>query len=146
MLGAAAYNLLVAVPGLVLGATVNDRIVALLVGCFGLVYAMVARDPVRLGPVLWAGVVGKIGVVALMRPQLAGRTELVAGGRIAADVVVVLDVSRSMLAELDDVHGDLVRAARPETERLAHALRGTGAAVLLFNTRGVVIELVIVGT
>ena len=28
MLGAAAYNLLVAVPGLVLGATVNDRIVA----------------------------------------------------------------------------------------------------------------------
>ena len=49
-------------------------------------------------------------------------------------------VSRSMLAELDDVHGDLVRAARPETERLAHALRGTGSAVLLFNTRGVVID------
>ena len=75
MLGAAAaYNLLVAVPGLVLGATVNDRIVALLVGCFGLVYAMVARDLVRLGPVLWAGVIGKIGVVALMLPEVqAGR-------------------------------------------------------------------------
>jgi len=49
-------------------------------------------------------------------------------------------VSRAMLAELDDCHGDLVRAARPETERLAHALRGTGCAVLLFNTRGVVID------
>ena len=49
-------------------------------------------------------------------------------------------VSRSMLAELDDLHGDLVRAARPETERLAHALRGTGSAVLLFNARGVVID------
>ena len=49
-------------------------------------------------------------------------------------------VSRSMLAELDDHHGELVRSARPETERLAHALRGTGCTVLLFNTRGVVID------
>ena len=49
-------------------------------------------------------------------------------------------VSRAMLAELDDVHGDLVRAARPETERLARALRGTGCVVLLFNSRGVVID------
>ena len=49
-------------------------------------------------------------------------------------------VSRSMLAELDDRYGELVRAARPETERLAHALRGTGSAVLLFNPRGVVID------
>jgi transcriptional regulator of acetoin/glycerol metabolism len=49
-------------------------------------------------------------------------------------------VSRSMLAALDDEHGSLVQAARPETERLARALRGTGCAVLLFNTRGVVID------
>lgn len=49
-------------------------------------------------------------------------------------------VSRSMLAELDDHHGELVRGARPETERLAHALRGTGCTVLLFNARGVVID------
>lgn len=33
-----------------------------------------------------------------------------------------------------------MQAARPETERLAHALRGTGCAVLLFNGRGVVID------
>lgn len=49
-------------------------------------------------------------------------------------------VSRSMLAELDDHHGALVQRARPETERLAQALRGTGCAVLLFNPRGVVID------
>ncbi len=49
-------------------------------------------------------------------------------------------VSRSLLAALDDEHGGLVRAARPETERLAQALRGTGCAVLLFNARGVVID------
>ena len=49
-------------------------------------------------------------------------------------------VSRAMLADLDEVHGALVRRARPETERLAHALRGTGCVVLLFNQRGVVID------
>jgi len=49
-------------------------------------------------------------------------------------------VSRAMLAALDDAHVDLVRNARPEAERLAQALRGTGSAVLLFNARGVVID------
>jgi transcriptional regulator of acetoin/glycerol metabolism len=49
-------------------------------------------------------------------------------------------VSRSLLSTLDDEHGDLVRTARPETERLAHALRGTGSTVLLFNALGVVID------
>lgn len=49
-------------------------------------------------------------------------------------------VSRSLLAELDDHHGELLHSARPETEQLAQALRGTGCAVLLFNPRGVVIE------
>ncbi len=49
-------------------------------------------------------------------------------------------VSRSMLAALDDEHGALVRAAQPETQRLAQALRGTGSTVLMFNARGVVID------
>ena len=49
-------------------------------------------------------------------------------------------VSRAMLVELDDALAHLAQAARPETERLAHALRGTGCVVLMFNTRGVVID------
>ena len=49
-------------------------------------------------------------------------------------------VSRSLLSTLDDEHATLVQAARPETERLAQALRGTGSTVLMFNTRGVVID------
>lgn len=49
-------------------------------------------------------------------------------------------VSRSLLSTLDDEHGALVRSARPETERLAQALRGTGSAVLMFNARGVIID------
>lgn len=49
-------------------------------------------------------------------------------------------VGRAMLAELDDQWGPLVRAARPETERLASAVSGAGCAVMLFNPRGVVID------
>jgi transcriptional regulator of acetoin/glycerol metabolism len=49
-------------------------------------------------------------------------------------------VSRSLLSTLDDEHGPLVQAARPETERLAQALRGTGSTVLMFSARGVVID------
>ena len=72
---AAVYNLVVGLLGLVLpGATVSDRIVSLLVACFGLIYGLTARNPLRFAPVLWAGVVGKLGVVALLLPEVqAGR-------------------------------------------------------------------------
>ncbi len=66
------------------------------------------------------------------RCRAAGMRE---GERVSFELV-----SRALLATLDDEHGDLVRAARPETERLAQALRGTGSTVLLFNARGVVID------
>ncbi len=49
-------------------------------------------------------------------------------------------VSRMLLAELDERHRALVHGARPETERLARALRGTGCAVVVFNARGVVVD------
>ena len=49
-------------------------------------------------------------------------------------------MSRSILAELDDRHGELVQRARPETKRLAQTLRGTGCAVMLFNARDVVVN------
>lgn len=86
---AALYNWLVAVPSFFLpGAAVTDRIVALLVGCFGLVYAMVARAPERLGHVLWAGVAGKVGVVALMWPEVqAGRALPGTGWILLGDAV-----------------------------------------------------------
>lgn len=86
MLGAAAaYNLVVALPGLfVVGASVSERIVALLVGCFGLLYALISRDPLRLAPALWAGIVGKIGVVALMLPEVASGHAVPGTGMILA--------------------------------------------------------------
>ena len=51
------------------------------------------------------------GIVALMRPQTPGGTEAAPGRRAGADVMVVLDVSRSMLAE--DAAPNTWRARRP---------------------------------
>lgn len=85
---AAAYNLVIGLIGLITPtASTSDRIVALLVACFGLVYGMVARDPVRLGHVLWAGVIGKLGVVALLGPEvLAGRAAPGTGWLLLGDL------------------------------------------------------------
>ena len=72
MLGAAAaYNLLIGVPGIASGATASDRIVSLLVACFGIVYAITASDPRRFAPMLWAGITGKLGIIALLWPSLS---------------------------------------------------------------------------
>jgi hypothetical protein len=63
-----------------LGVPVPDdlmyhRFTGLLVACFGGVYALLASDPMRYRPVLWTGVIGKAGVVALF-------TEAFLGGRV----------------------------------------------------------------
>lgn len=53
-------------------ATIDARVIGLLVFCFGIVYFLVARDPMRYASMLWAGVVGKVGVVGLLGPQAIG--------------------------------------------------------------------------
>lgn len=69
---AAAYNLVIGGGGLVARQAPRDaRLVSLLVAAFGIVYAIAALDPVRFAPMLWAGVFGKLGVVALMGPAVA---------------------------------------------------------------------------
>lgn len=82
---AAAYNWVVALPGLANGdAAVNDRIVALLVSCFGVVYAITARDPARYAPMLWAGIIGKLGIVALLLPAVQAGTAAAGTGLVLA--------------------------------------------------------------
>lgn len=69
---AAAFNFAVGLPGLLRsGASLEGRLIALLVAAFGLLYAIAASDPPRFTPVLWAGVAGKLGVIALMAPAVA---------------------------------------------------------------------------
>jgi hypothetical protein len=89
---AAAYNLLIGVPGLfAAGASETARVVSLLVCCFGLLYAMIARDPTRLGPALWSGVVGKVGVVFIMLPAvLSGKLPVAIGAVLAGDALFTL--------------------------------------------------------
>lgn len=72
--GAAAYNLLIGVPGILTGATPSDRIVSLLVACFGIVYAITGTDPRRFAMMLWAGIIGKLGIIALLWPGLSDGT------------------------------------------------------------------------
>lgn len=50
------------------------RFTGLLVVCFGVVYFFVAQDLMRYRPLVWLGVVGKAGVVALFTEAwMAGR-------------------------------------------------------------------------
>ncbi|MCR2832892.1 hypothetical protein [Parerythrobacter lacustris] len=81
---AAAYNLVIGAAALFAPAEhVEARVVGLLVLCFGVVYALVASDIARFRPVLWAGVIGKAGVVVLMAP-------LVQAGLLPGYVGVIL--------------------------------------------------------
>jgi hypothetical protein len=86
---AAAFNLAIGLPGLLRsGANLEGRLIALLVAAFGLLYAIAATDPERFAPVLWAGVVGKLGVIALMGPAVArGQAPKATAALLAGDAL-----------------------------------------------------------
>lgn len=86
---AAAFNLAIGLPGLFRpGASLEGRLVAVLVAGFGVLYGMVATDPSRLSPVLWAGVFGKLGVIALLAPAVAkGQAPKATGVLLAGDAL-----------------------------------------------------------
>ncbi len=58
------------------------RFTGLLVVCFGGLYALVAQDAVRFRPLVWLGIVGKAGVVALF-------TEAYMNGRVPFSLYAV---------------------------------------------------------
>ena len=89
---AALFNFVIGALGLINpAADTNARIISLLVFCFGLVYALMARDPLRFAPALWAGIIGKLGVVAMLGPpnwQAGG--DPVLGTVVAGDLLFAL--------------------------------------------------------
>jgi len=93
-----------------------------------------ARSVTRLGLVLLALVAG---VLALMRPQAAGETVRSSVSRLSADVIVVLDVSRSMLAE--DTSPDRLTRARVEIAAMARQLRGHRLGLIAFAGRAAMV-------
>ncbi len=77
------------------------------------------------------------GVLALMRPQTLGRTDRLSSGRIAADIMIVLDVSRSMLA--DDAAPTRLQRAKAEVGDLVGKLTGHRVGLVAFAGRAAVL-------
>lgn len=89
---AALFNFVVGIAGMTMvGATPDDRVIGLLVVCFGIVYVIVARDARRFSPVLWAGVIGKAGIVVMLLPgALAASDDATLLGVLAADALFAI--------------------------------------------------------
>ncbi|MCG8418414.1 MAG: VWA domain-containing protein [Proteobacteria bacterium] len=94
----------------------------------------IERRIVRLGLIFTALI---CGIVALMRPQTPGATETLSTGRISADIMVVLDVSRSMLA--DDAAPTRLDRAKAEVAEMASRLRGHRLGLVAFAGRAAVL-------
>ena len=78
-----------------------------------------------------------LGTLALMQPQARGQTEMVASGRVSADIMVVLDVSRSMLA--DDAAPSRLARAKAEIGALVDRLEGHRVGLVAFAGRSTVL-------
>lgn len=76
-----------------------------------------------------------LGVLALMRPQARGVTEAVTSRHVTADVVFVLDVSKSMLA--DDTAPTRLARAKAEIGQIAERLRSHRMGLVVFAGRAV---------
>ena len=66
---AALFNMVIG-AGALLDATwgSSEAISGVLIFCFGILYALVAREPERFAPALIAGILGKLAVVAMLGP------------------------------------------------------------------------------
>ncbi len=84
-------------------SSLDGRIVGLLVFSLGIIYLLVARDPLRFAPVLWAGVVGKIGVVALLGPNaIAPSGDALIVGILALDALFAIGFLAFLLKNGDE--------------------------------------------
>lgn len=77
------------------------------------------------------------GVLALSRPQTPGDLETLASSQVSADLMVVLDVSRSMLAE--DAAPNRLKRAKAELSDLLNKLRGHRVGLVAFAGRAQVL-------
>jgi Ca-activated chloride channel family protein len=76
-------------------------------------------------------------IVALMRPQTTGGIEAIESSRMTGDVMVVLDVSKSMLAE--DAAPSRLERAKADVLDLGAKLKGYRLGLTAFAGRGVVL-------
>lgn len=88
------------------------------------------RRGARLALLLLAGT---LGVIALMRPQSRSESEVVEAREASAEVMVVLDVSKSMLAE--DAAPSRLERAKAEIRDLVRLLPGHAVGLIAFAGR-----------
>ena len=102
---AAVFNLIIGLAGMLSPeATIDARIIGLFIFSFGIVYFHVAREPMRFGPILWAGILSKIGILALLAPQVFGAQTvdpMVAGG-LVADGIFAVGFLGFLMSVIDD--------------------------------------------
>jgi Ca-activated chloride channel family protein len=92
--------------------------------------ASLERNALRVGLILVSLL---CGVGAVMRPQARGVTETVPASQSSADVMFVLDVSRSMLAE--DAAPNRLARAKAEIDQLVSRLEGHRVGLVAFAGR-----------
>ena len=78
------------------------------------------------------------GVVALMQPQTPGGTEAVPGRKMGADIMVVLDVSKSMLAE--DAAPNRLARAKADVAEFVDRVSGHRVGLVAFAGRAAVMS------
>ena len=91
----------------------------------------------RIGRLMFIFLSLLFGIGALMRPQTPGASETLSAGRISADIMVVLDVSRSMLA--DDAAPTRLDRAKAEISEMSRDLRGHRLGLIAFAGRAAVL-------
>lgn len=97
--------------------------------------ALLTRRIVRLALVFAVLI---LGVLALMRPQTPGGTESLPGRRVGADVMVVLDVSKSMLAE--DAAPNRLARAKADVAEFVDRVSGHRVGLVAFAGRPAVLS------
>jgi len=78
------------------------------------------------------------GIMALMRPQTKGIVTTVNSTRVAADIVVALDVSKSMLAE--DAAPNRLARAKSEISRMMDQLAGHRLSLVVFAGKATILS------
>jgi Ca-activated chloride channel family protein len=105
-----------------------------------LMQTRLARRPTvqrRMARLALVGATFGFGIVALMQPQTRGGEEIVTSGRVSADIMVVLDVSRSMLAE--DAAPTRLARAKADIATMLGQLAGHRVGLVAFAGRAVVL-------
>lgn len=77
-------------------------------------------------------------IMALMRPQTQGISTKVSTSRVAADIVVALDVSKSMLAE--DAAPNRLARAKSEISRMLDQLAGHRVSLVVFAGKAAILS------